>query len=311
MTKIRHLKFRKFAGPSIRGTAKQNLASMDWPHFDRALWLTSEVESGGRYGAVTMYDGTGVTAGLHQAIAVYPRNLKEQGLFFKLLHRIDAYVPTTYFSLGSLMRGQQWSIAGDGKLRHAGSGATVSPKTFRNIVTPQNGVVPARGASWEQSKRWALAFHEIFADPDSFRAQGEFGREHFVKRCKRLKHPKLDRHTIEDLVYDGECLKANVFSDYPWTDLAMATFWSHSVNGPSPALTRLARALKACPDVKDPRFAKVLLRQLANATYGRWVDDLKSGRWARTRREAMKVWPLWLFKRRQGEGNPVVMARYM
>jgi hypothetical protein len=121
-----------------------------------------------------------------------------------------------------------------------------------------------------------------------------------------MKHKKLDRVTIEDLVYDGECLNPDVFDECPWTDLAMSTFWSHSVNGPAPSLTRLARALKTYPDVRDPKFARKLLRQLANARYGRWVDDLPSGRWKRTRDEAMKVWPEELFK-----GPDAVMPRYM
>ena len=79
--------FKEYAGVRIKGQKPLSSFPLSRRHLDRASRLTAEVESGGRFGSVMSYDGTGMTAGIHQAIAVYPKNLKDQGPLWKLLLR--------------------------------------------------------------------------------------------------------------------------------------------------------------------------------------------------------------------------------
>ena len=82
----------KFAGVRIRG--KEPMQEIAVPsHLHKAAWLTAGVESGFKYGTVISYDGTGITAGIHQAVAVYPRHLDDQGPLWKLTARVLSAVP--------------------------------------------------------------------------------------------------------------------------------------------------------------------------------------------------------------------------
>ena len=96
MTYVSWKKFKHYSGPRIVG--KKNFILVENPtHLEKALYLTSIVESGAKFGTIVMFDGTGVTAGLTQAIAVYPRELQhednnaldDQGPLWKLLSRME------------------------------------------------------------------------------------------------------------------------------------------------------------------------------------------------------------------------------
>lgn len=237
-----------------------------------------------------MYDGTAVTAGLHQAIAVYPRDLKTQGPLFSLLRRLDYVVPVPYY-LGELMDEHGWFVADDSQLRMRTSGEPVEPRVIRDTLTPVGGIVPKSGPQWTQARRWAVAFHLLFSLDASLPVQTKYGIEHFIKKAKRQRHQKLDRHTIEQLFYFDECLNPDVFADNPGLDLAMAMFWQCSVNGPAPAVTRLAKTWEQEPFVKEPEFARKLIRALGTASYGRW----DGARYDRAYKYARMVWPDQLF----------------
>ena len=98
MPKIRRLKYKNYAGLQIKATVPVKISPYGMQeHLGRAAYLTEQVESNGMYGSVMNYDNTGMTAGLHQAIAVYPKELEDkdfnaaddQGPLWKLLRRID------------------------------------------------------------------------------------------------------------------------------------------------------------------------------------------------------------------------------
>jgi hypothetical protein len=276
---------------------------------DRVLWLTSKVESGGNFGAVMAYDGTGMTAGLHQAIAVYPKELADedlnaaddQGSLFALV----ASLPNeTTASLRSMFASEGWSLIGT-DLRYAKDATvqigsvTVRAKTgslvygdhIRDVFTPVDGKVPRSGPQWDESKRWALAFHEVFSNPKTFDAQVDFGVKHFNNTSQRKKLTVAGRTaTLQEWLYGSGPLSAEA-------DLATAVFWSHSVNGPSVAYRILTSVLEKDP-LPSKGFASRLLRDLAHSTYGRWNFSVPSGRWSRTRlaAKASGLWPKEFFE---------------
>jgi hypothetical protein len=266
-----------------------------------------------------MYDGTACTAGLHQAIAVYPRELRhedfaaadDQGSLWKLLRMLEMvpYFPALE-ALWDHFASVNWYVASDGYARYledsvvrvknrnlsVKAGDLVYGADIRETFTPNGGAVPARGRKWEESKAWALIFHRVFADPKGFRAQVKFGQEHFHRYCER-KRLKVGDQTLlaGEWLYEGRSDAPSVTNEA--LDLALSVFWSHSVNGPTKAWGILKRAL-AKNSVDDSAFAPDLLRRLGNSTYGRWSHTEKSGRWARTRRAAMRsgYWSPELFK---------------
>ncbi len=314
---VRRVKFNSYAGPRITGTENFTLPD-NAGHWERVLWLTSTVESGGKFGAITMYDGTAVTAGLHQAIAVYPKELADedfnaaddQGSFWKLLRLIEL-VPDfpELQDLFSKLKDRGWYLGRDGALRYLADGCVqVKGKTkkvsagdlvfgyeIREEFTPRQGNVPSSGPAWESSKDWALAFHRIFANPKSFRAQVEFGAQHFEHVARHKNISARGRSLpIEEWLYNGHL--GGFQAPTPAYDLALAVFWSHSVNGPSVAYKILAQALRSAhPREKPDQFASTLLRLLGTKKYGRWHFSEKSGRWHRTRLNAKRVWPEDLF----------------
>jgi len=317
VTSVRRRSYGSYAGPSIIGSEEFD-GSGAQEHWDRVLWLTSMVESGGRFGSITMYDGTAVTAGLHQAVAVYPRALRyedwnatdDQGSFWQLLRRLEM-IPDfpTLQDLWTALAAKNWYLATDSTLRYLAD-ATVKVKNrskkvkagdivygaeIREEFTPNAGKVPARGKAWEQSKAWALLFHAVFADPKSFKAQVSFGREHFEKVCRhRTLTVSGERKTVEDWVYGGQLEGFRAATDQ--LDLALAVWWSHSVNAPAEAYKIMKRALRSTtPDADPDKFSRLLLRYLAASKHGRWHFTEKSGRWQRTRSTAKKVWDSHLF----------------
>lgn len=317
MITVDRVTFNSYSGPRIKGVSSFSLAPNPG-HWEKVLWLTSKVESGGRFGAITMYDGTAVTAGLHQAIAVYPKELADedfnaaddQGSLFQLLRMLQL-VPDfpEVQELMDLFKTSGWVLNRDGSLRYLNAGQTnvhgqlktvkagdlVYGFEIRENFTPHQGAVPAAGPAWETSKKWALAFQKIFAHPKSFHTQVEFGAQHFesVARNKKIT-AKGNTQSIESWLYDGHI--ADFKPTTPALDLALAVFWSHSVNGPAIAYQLLDQALEAVLPGEDPdKFARILLRLLGRKQYGRWHFSEPDGRWQRTRDDAKEIWPANLF----------------
>lgn len=293
-------KYKSFSGPLVnRGDAVLQEPDMDDYHFDRAFWLTSMVETGGIAGLVNMYDGCGATCGLHQAIAVYPRDLSKQGPLWKLLWRMDSVVPIDYYYLGDQLDSMSWRITAAG-LVHRDTGELIKPKVIRNTLTPKNGRVPETGPEWDQSKQWAEAFAELFMITAGIRAQVLTGIEHMHKMAKRhVLKLEIDKYTctIENRCYNDCVDNPNPYID-PAADLAMCLFWCNAINGPTPAKRALEKA-SLCKDPTDPaqshKFAEHLIRLLGNSKYGRWDDDLKPSRYQKAREYALKIWPKELF----------------
>lgn len=317
--KVLWRKYKKYEGPMIRGTTEFPPPEGDRAtfHIDRAFWLTAAVETGAKFGAVMAYDGTAMTAGLDQHVAVYPRELSkpddgnaynDQGTLWKLLRRIEmipkglpwdwrpdgrpAYkLDDAREQLWLDLAAQGWYLAQDGVLRFSNSGEPVPGRIIRNRFTPVPH--PKKGTTVDHNARelasmWVRRFHRLFAHPDTFQAQIEYGKEHLVKRTKRRKlalkaYPK----EITALrVWGGVCEGA---------DLALCMYQAHSVNAPAIANKALQKALKYRKSAHH--FAHVLIYTLGNSKYGRWDDDLKNGRYQRTRKAARAsgLWSKKLF----------------
>jgi len=203
----------------ILGTSPYALPSGCDKHVDRAFWLTTTVETGAKFGAIMMADGTALTAGLDQHIAIYPSALAnenynakdDQGGVWKLLRRLETVKAGAWDGdndyagalalVWSELSNYGWYLAQDGVLRYLKSkeakvgskklqcsaGDAVFGAEIRDALTPPLGRVPKEGVDWGVSKQWALAFHGLFAHPDGHQAQVEFGKEHLVHRTKAVR----------------------------------------------------------------------------------------------------------------------------
>jgi len=288
MTTVRHKTHGSFSGPYIYGTksAYQEPPKLDnSTHLDRAFWLTTMVESGGKAGTIMGADGTGITASLEQLPAVYPRNMSVQGPLFKMLRRIDFAVPVSYY-LPFHMEG--WVLEHDGVLRYKDNGEPVPPKVIRDTFTPYGGKVPKRGPKWEMAKSWALYFHDLFIQGPAILIQLKYGTEQFCKFAQRYQTKYLDQKTIETLIYNGNVLHPLRFDGDPKMDLAMCMWWNYWVNSPTTAIKKMRDVLITH---SGSDLGSAIIKSLRMSNYGRWGTN----RYDRTRENAMKVWPAELF----------------
>ncbi len=318
---VKWIEFRSYSGPSITdGVAMPPPAA---GHVGRAYWLTTKVETGAKYGAVMAYDGTCMTAGPDQHIAVYPKELIEedwraeddQGSLWDLLAKLrkhrgsdpgfDACLDALLVELAK----DGFTIGGGGHLCYAADhsvtvkGRPISVKTgdpvhgsiIRNTYTgPSDGKVPKTGPAWEKAKKWATLWHDLTVHPAGHAAQLDFGITHLVERTQRRQLAGLG--TVESAVYGPSGIVHTTMEGL--ADLALCVYHAHSVNGPSPASTALAAALHATPIRSNPdAFARDLVRRLGNNSYGRWDDDVENGRYQRTRSNAKSsgFWPETFF----------------
>jgi hypothetical protein len=292
-------------------------------HVARAFWLTTKVETGAKFGSIVMYDGTAVTAGLDQHIAVYPRELAnedhnakdDQGTFWKLPH-YNVILGRVF----DLLKKHGWYLAQDGVLRYLDSdlvanqpvhaGDAVFGFHIRAELTPPGGAVPRMAGEWRsQSFEWAQAFHHLFSHEAGWKAQVEYGKEHLVKRTKRRrinvgtkKNPEWWK--VLQAAYGGReltALRAGVELSME-EDLALCVYQSNSVNAPAIANKALARSLKG----PLGHWPERLIEYLGNSDYGRWDDDLPTGRYQRTRSAARAsgLWPRAFF-----DGKNAIMPK--
>jgi len=326
---LKRIEFKRYAGLKIKGTInvlEDDLVSLVAPaietrHIQRAFMVTFLVESGGLFGGVMNYDGTAMTAGACQNILVYPRELAhedfnaedDQGPLGKLLRRLEV-IPGLYAAfddLWDLVENEGWYLSQDGQLRWIDSGEhsigkkvlphlagnVVHGAVLRDTITGPRGVLPVHGERRRRSSEWIRAFAKVFSHPESFFAQAEYEMEHIVKFATRRKL-RGSWNTIQDLVYGDthvsriEVGEADLMLE---VDLAMCMFWSNSVNAPGKA----KRVIEKClPCTDGLTFARKLIRGLGNTSFGRWDDDIKNGRYQRTRRamRRLKLWPESFFK---------------
>lgn len=306
---MRRVEFKKFAGVKIRGTEEMEKPTSN-RHIDRAVWLTAHVESGGKFGCAMNYDGTGMTASIGQAIAVYPRGLaddvktNDQGPLWRVLNRIQSSTSTWAWSeLFEELKNIGWFVSEDGKCRSIKTGKLISGRAIRKEFTGSaDGVMPIKGPDRRRAQQWAERFHSCFGHPSTFETQLALEKEHFVKRATRVKlrfcRDEVYRGcTLQEMIYDPHHI-SSITADQmgEGMDLAMCMYWSNSVNAPSFALKKFCRQVidnKMCFYPFDR--AKHIIQKLGNTPFARWDDDIKNGRYQRTRRYAMKLWPRHLF----------------
>lgn len=297
----------KYAGFRIKGSIPMNKKNRD-SHIKRASWLTAMVESNGVFGSVMNFDGTGMTAGIHQAIAVYPRELinpdgkakDDQGPLWKLLNRLSDIVPG--HKIWRKIERAGWYIAQDNTLRFIDTGKYVDGFSIREEFNgSKDGVVPIRGKNRARAEHWMVLFHDLMSNEKTFLAQEKFGEEHFVKIATRRKlrfSKNFSDSTISNTIYCGFNHISNAYTDDNWfvfdIDLAMCMYWCYTVNAPSLAFKLLCEVLDFEVG-KD--LAKRLIKKLGTSSYGRWDSDIKNGRYQRTRKYAMRsgFWPRRLF----------------
>lgn len=314
MNKLRRIKYNKYAGVKINGTIPV-IVDQDGDgaesNIEKALWITAMVESGGMFGSVMNYDGTGITAGLHQATAVYPY-LKgmPQGMLWKLLDKIGkSIIPwgdedSAAFHYIELIEAlcKNGYFPRDGMLMKSENNGWSSVATGRDIRLllsgSYDGCMPLKGEHRERAEKFVQLFHNLFSHEETFEAQSEFGMEHFENILQRkIKSQAVSINSFFDY-HSHEYTKDYAYSHDIATSLAMSLFLSHSVNAPSMAHKVLQRVVADIvrADISSPtERARMLICALGNTRYGRWDDDHKNSRYVKTRKFAMKVYPRDLF----------------
>lgn len=346
MLQVRHKKFKSYSGPCIYGEQRKPDFSTKL-HCERAVLLTEGVETGYRLGSIMAADGTGMTAGLGQHILVYPRELAsedfnakdDQGGLGELLRHMEVHAATPALDkLWEAFIAEGWYVAQDGRLRwhdnarvkvsgrwmDCKAGDVVHGAILRDTITPVGGKVPKTGAQWEQSKQWAILFHEVFSDPGSLKSQFDFEVQHLVTRIGHRKYPFRPHRrpeTMAQAVYGSTSNEGLVVGRdiSAMLDLALGVFHSHTVNAPAIAYRKLQESIQATgyrPEqarggTGEIALARDLLRRLATAHYGRWNEDIAQGRWARTRARAREsgMWPGEFF-RGVGSSTPIMPRKF-
>lgn len=282
MINVTWVKFGTYAGCKINGVAHVQ-KPVELLHMDRAYYLTALIEAP-NYGAVQSYDGAAMSGGPLHNIAVYPRGMT-QGSLFQLLSAIEMsqVKSEALLNLWGMYRDQSWGVTKDGLLRNTKTGQGVAGQLIRNVFTPVDGNVPKVGPQWEIAKRWALAHHEVFADPATYPAQKAFA----------IKWLLSSQRAVEDAFYQGREPKALTVGPQGLSieeDLAMCVYHCYSVNGPAPARDDLIMALKTSK--RGLPFARTLIARLSGTAFGNWEN-----RYTRTRIAAMtsELWPKELF----------------
>jgi hypothetical protein len=327
---IKWKKYKSYSGVVIKGETEFQPPAGDREkfHVDRAFWLTSKVETGARFGSVMNYDGTAMTAGLDQHIAVYPRELSrpddgnaldDQGTLWKLLRRLETVSGTGLVkvreALWKALRDIGCYVAQDGVLRYLANGEPVPGEAIRDSFTPMKGQ-PTLPSQKKQAEYWIRLFHDLFAHPATYAAQVGYGVEHLVKRTNRrvldvrtMRHSPMTFPRRVSEFYPQEITACKLDDDWSLEeDLAMCMYQSHSVNAPAIANKTLAKVFGYTLRNQVPKggWPKKLIRLLGNSKYGRWDDDLKYGRYQRTRSaaRASKLWPTSLF-----DGKKAIMPK--
>lgn len=291
MVNVEWRKFKSWSGCKVSGVKQFKLDDeQQKKHMWRAVWLTAQVEGGGRFGAVQSYDGAGISAGLEHKIAVLPATMK-QGSLWGLLRKMEVNSPCQALdNLWDALKQEKMYIAQDGTLRHLENGRLITAEEIRNLVAPPGGKVPRSGPNWEKAKKWAILFHELFADEKTYETQVNSTIEYLVSNNEKdeaaaykvscgVEHPTVVRY--------GENIT-------PELDLAWCVYHAYTPNAPNKAKQRLAASR---PD-GSKEWPKRLIRTLGTTNYGRWHDTFDGGnRYDNTRISAMRsgLWPENLF----------------
>jgi hypothetical protein len=291
---VKHRVWKEFSGCLINteSTVYPNPNSKN--HMDRAVYLTSLVEVGAKFGLINSYDGAGMSAGLEHKIAVYPKNLSAQGSLWGLLNDIRSAVPlddcAPLKELLDAFKRVGWTLDSAGVLRDSKTGVRVHGEVIRNELTPPGGKVPKTGPNWEKAKQWAVLFNKVFNHPATFHSQVEAAKKGLLLSNKAVEsdaYKKITGVSNPSVLIVGENIT-------PEQDLAWCVYHSHSVNGPAPARDCLRLSIPSTSKDWGKRFLKII----GSRSYGKWKDT-KDGnnRYDRTRVLAMGsgLWDASLF----------------
>jgi hypothetical protein len=264
----------------------------------KAEWLIAMVESGGRWGTVINYDGTAMTAGLHQAIAIYPRNPKKQGSLWRLLAQVIRDEAAE--DMRRMIANAGWELKSNGVLTEIGTDKIVDGRQIALEFTGSLVGNLSREVWYKKACEWALTFHKLFSHPNTYAAQREFGHQWIQAFLNRRVGDKKILKYFEDNRWDCSYIKGE-WIPYIEMELAFCVLCSHSVNAPAIAMRKFRAALresrtKVLKRVDRKRLARTLIRKLGDTKYGRWDDDLKNGRYQRTRKFAKRIFPARLFE---------------
>jgi hypothetical protein len=291
-SKVKWAKLGRYSGPRISGVTPYTIPNSP-TLLEAAVWLTAQIESGGKFGSVMAYDGSGMTAGLHQAIAVYPREIREsdgnalddQGELWALLQDIKRTAAFTLDDLEVEFLDIGWKM--DRSHLYFADGKPVPGRVIRDEFTPPDGVVPRWGESWDSARGWALIFHDIFSNPATFGTQVEFGKAALLKALRK-RIPGCTE-TLSQIAYKTTDVGLVALDRGSPIDLAIAVFLSFHVNAPSRAMKELSFAWNLTGHQIE-RLPKTLMRRLATTSFANW-----QARYQRTRKEAMRLWDRSLF----------------
>jgi hypothetical protein len=318
MTEVKWRQFKDYSGPMVQGTIPVPVPN-SLKCAERAYWLTTKVETGGTYGSIVMFDGTGVTAGPDQYILVYPKELAnedfnaadDQGPLGPLLSRVlsvsilGAYFHKKFRSLGwtlspsgRFIYDTAHTVQVSGKVVPVTAGSLVHGAVLRDKFTPVGGKVPKSGPAWEVSSSWARDLSSLFENSDTWSTQRLYGQEHLGKAFKNRSFAYLGKAITPEHILQSSIDTATVGSDVSVEmDLAMAIWYSNSVNAPAIAIQCLGRAWAASGGNRA-KLAIEIIKQLGKSSFGRWNASIPNGRYQRSRKTAMAsgLWHPSLFK---------------
>lgn len=280
MPHTRHVVFRNWAGIAFAGEIKWEASSVDKKnHLNKATWLTAVVETGAKFGSINSYDGAGLSAGLEQTIALFPKTM-EQGELWSVLAKFDEVLPDTnpnWVALKASLDHAGWYLDSRGVLRNKGVGSLVGGTEIRHELSPPNGVVPDHGPDFLKAVLWAETFHNLLSDPATFQTQIRLTKNSLLLGNKVVESQVYRRYAqVEDA--SAAIVGVNII---PELDLAMCIYHSFSVNAPSKARSVLQTVLDRNLGPID--FSKAIVVALGNNTYANWKN-----RYTRTRAEAHK-----------------------
>jgi len=294
-------KFQTHSGVLVRGDNPVQLADSDKnSHMHRAFYMTAQLEAP-TWGTVQGYDGCGLSGGPFHWIATSPAG--DPGLLFDLVRAIEVSVSDNnpnFAALNDAFKQAGCFLGKDGHLKST-NGANLNGKQIQNLLAPVNGVVPETGPNRDIADKWAILFHNLFADHVTYKAQTEYALSYLVSGYMELERTAYEAmfqssvETIETITIPDITTLTDPIG-FLSVDLAMCFYHSASVNAPGVA----ARCLReAMAETKDPKLLpKALIHKIGTQPYGAWRDRSDGNdRYDTFRLAAKKIglWPEVLF----------------
>lgn len=298
MASTKYVTFKKWAGFRIRGTEEVKPPTAD-RHIDRVFFLVSKLEAP-KWGGVQNYDGVAMSGGPLHNIAVYRDG--RQASLWGLLRRIELGVDHHVLAdLWDALGVRGWYVSQDSRLRDRTTGKLVPGKDIIEEFSGPRGKTPRSGPQAENAKRWIRLFHELFANPDTFRAQKEYAINWLLDGHEELESEAYRKATNGQLLSGRDAADTPMYVIGEEADLALCVYHAHSVNAPGKAKQILKRVLRL-KTTDAQNFPQRLIKRLGTAKYARWADTTDNkNRYDRTRIHATRS-KLW---------SPNVISRLM